>query len=145
MKKWLFFLTLISYQSFAFQCYFTPMKGSCWKDYTVTIKVLDNGTQKPLMDPVVIEKGKFWKRVKFDCKPSQGLLFEANYKPLIWKTNKQKAYKALRIWFLPNTIKKGIKAWNVPLCFPKQFAQVPTPITATDNCTCTIKKDIPPI
>lgn len=145
MKFRLFPFILFSTNALAFQCYFTPMKGDCWKDYDVTIHLIDYSKQKDIVPPITLEKKTMWKRVPFDCNPKDSLIYTASFKPAIWKSQKDTVYKAKRIWFLPDKINKGIIAWNVPLCFPTAFSQVPIPPKADSDCSCSVQKSIPDI
>lgn len=133
----LFLTFTMAVPAHAFQCYITAMKGDCWSDYEVTIEVLDSMTDQTVLDnPIQIKKGSNYQRVAFQCKPQQGLRFIASFSPAIWKSNEKKQYNAQRIWYLPSAIKKGITAWNLPICFASDFASVPIPPQANSLCGC---------
>ncbi|MCA0404012.1 MAG: hypothetical protein LCH30_09485 [Proteobacteria bacterium] len=145
MKRLFFSCVLagFSLNTFAFTCYFTAAKDSCWQNYDVNIKVMDAIDNKEVMT-VVLPKGKPWVRQTFECQPSQKLMYEATYQPVFWKTEEGKSYMALRYWTLPEEIGKAQSAWEISVCFPADFAAVPLPPEASGTCQCNFK-DIPAI
>jgi hypothetical protein len=146
MNKWInaSLIVLISSEAFAFKCYITAMKDSCWNNYQVTIKIMDTVKKKELTEDVVLDKGTSWKRVSFDCQAKQSLFYSATFKPSIWRGTGDKVYYSKRYWYLPKEIKKDELAWNIDLCFPRAFSQVPLPPTADSKCNCDFKST-PPI
>lgn len=153
MKKLLPILVALgSTQASAMQCYLTLMQGKCWQNYEITIQAVDGISGDEITKPITLsaKKGdpmdKFWKRVPFDCKAKEGISLKASFSPPIWATDKDKIYPGTEIIYLPETIKKGIFAWNVPVCFPSSFENIPIPPSATDNCDCTeMQKLLPKI
>ena len=137
-------LSLITASTYAFDCYVTAIKGNCWKNFSVTLDVIDNGTKKSLI-VVKIPKGKMWVREKFSCKEKQGLDYKANFTPAIWNDKSENNFNSKRVWFLPDDIKKGAVAWNMNVCFPTHFSEVPLPTDADSSCGCSIIKSIPPV
>lgn len=125
----------IAANSFAFPCYFTLAKDSCWTDYDVKVIVMDAVKNKELLT-VNIPKGKSWVREKFTCQPEQKLFYHASFSPVFWQSEVGKTYMALRYWILPASISKDQSAWVISVCYPQDFSAVPFPPTATGNCKC---------
>lgn len=132
-------------QAGAFPCFITLLKDSCWKDYEVNVVVKDAVHDK-VETKLSIPKNQLWAREKFDCTPKEELSFIAQFSPTIWKGDENKEYAAVHDWFLPETIKPNTTAWNVNICFPKDFADVPLPPGDLINCGCSKNgvPDIPP-
>ncbi|WED43932.1 hypothetical protein [Legionella cardiaca] len=126
---------IFSAQTFAFTCYFTLAKDSCWTNYDVKVVVVDANTNKPVVT-VEVPKGKSWARQKFTCEPAQRFFYQATYQPVFWQSEVGKNYMSMRYWSLPATIGEGDTAWNIPVCFPANFAAVPLPPDAQGNCQC---------
>jgi hypothetical protein len=126
---------IVSLQLFAFNCYFTLVKDSCWTNYSVKVEAIDAEKNKILVSAEV-PKGQSWGRQNFTCRPAQKLMFQATFEPSFWQSEKGKVYRAVRYWILPNEEEKGDVAWEVPVCFPTAFASVPFPPDATGNCQC---------
>ena len=142
MKKKLILIVacvLLSTSSYAFKCFITAAKDSCWLDFNVTIYVIDLDSGKNLAT-ISIPKGKAWTRVETQCNPSQELKMQADFNPVFWQSDEGKNYKAKQYWQLPTTIKPGEAAWNLNICYPANFAQVPLPPSAGSNCTCDFTK-----
>ena len=137
------FCALASTQVVAFPCYFTLAKDSCWTNYDVKVVVVDAGTDKPIIT-VDVPKGKSWTRQTFNCQPGQKLMYQASFQPSFWQSEAGKTYMALRYWSLPAEISPKQSAWEIPVCFPQAFSEVPFPPTATGNCKCDFKV-IPPL
>jgi len=97
--------------------------------------VLDANTNQQLLS-VVVPKGKSWTREPFTCQPEQKLMYQVTFKPTIWQGQEDKKYMALRYWFLPAVIKPDESAWELKICYPADFAEVPLPATANANCHC---------
>jgi len=129
-------LLLVTSQTYAFKCYITAVKDSCWSEFDVTIKIINYATDKPVVDDLVISKGKSWVRKSFDCEPKEALIYKAKYSPAIWKGQDQKVYTSKRIWYLPKEVKKDEVAWNIPICYGRDFSQVPLPPTVSGKCQC---------
>lgn len=142
MRKARFFtavvLTSITMPIFAFSCFYTAVKADCWLNYEVTIKILDVADNS-LLATAVIPKGKLWARVPFTCNFAQQLNYSATFQPTIWQGQENKVYGVQHYLHLPASAKATEKAWNIPVCFPQAFAEVPIPPQATANCTCDFK------
>ncbi len=145
-------LVFLTTETFAMQCYLTLMQGKCWHGYKITISAVDSISGDELIKPVTLEgkKGdsndKFWKRVPFECKAKQGISLKASFSPPIWSADKDKAYPGSETIYLPETVKKDIFAWNVPICYPSAFENIPLPPSADANCDCDdIKGGIPEV
>ncbi|TAL66485.1 MAG: hypothetical protein EPN84_00275 [Legionella sp.] len=127
---------LFSPAGWAFTCYYNLAKGSCWGNYDVTVNVIDTEKSTVLLT-VQIPKGKFWVQQQFPCDPAQKLMYQAKFNPVFWESDKNKVYSALRYWFMPGEINSGDSAWTIPVCFPKDFAEVPLPPDApSGDCPC---------
>ena len=132
--------------SFAFTCYLTVMKSPCWKDFNINIHAKDQANNKQLVKAQALDKNKFWNRVKFDCNPKQALIFYAKFNPTIWEDAKDKSYFGKHMWYLPYAVDPEISAWNIPICYPVDFTDVPIPPSGNGNCNCDeVAKNIPPI
>lgn len=133
----------VSSSAFSFHCFLTVMKDSCWTDYNVTVVAMDSDTNKPAAT-ITIPKGQSWGRQEFNCQPKETLNYLATFSPVFWKQDEGKQYSGKRTWSLPEQIQKGMTAWNITVCYPEQFAEVPLPPTAGGNCTCDAR-NIPPV
>jgi len=135
-RLFIFTLSFIFANSlWAFTCYYTLVKDSCWTQYNVSVEVIDAKTQKVIINPS-IPAGTSWVREKFTCSPAQSFMFRAQFAPIFWENDKGKTYSSKRFWPMPNTINEGDSAWDIPVCYPADFSQVPLPPTATGNCKC---------
>ena len=126
---------LYAFPGWAFDCYYTLVKDSCWTKFNVTVDVVDAVTSRPLTT-VTIPAGEVWKREKFACEPHQKLSYKAHFSPEIWQGDEQKTFNGLKFWELPQAIKTNETAWNVEVCYPKQFLSVPLPPDVIGNCKC---------
>ena len=137
---------VMSSQVHAFKCYITLMKSSCWDKHNVVINVKDNLSGKKVVKELKFNAGDpLWLRTTFKCHAKQGLIFSAQFTPVIWENDKGKTYYTKRIWFLPKTVQKGVQFWNIPVCYPTNFAEVPTLPSSSEVCTCDdVKSKIPP-
>lgn len=133
---------LLSSPVFAFQCYLTLAKDSCWINYDVKLTVTDVNSKK-LLTTVTVAKGNSWTRQAFDCVPGQKLLYQATFEPSFWQADKEQIYTAHHFWTLPSDPKKAV-AWEIPVCYPSAFAGIPFPPDAIGNCQCNFNK-IPPL
>ena len=110
--------------------------------------VTDANTGKALSDLTVFE-GKSWQRQEFSCTPGQTIALTAKFSPEFWAGDEHKTFPGQRYWKLPDKIKPGDIGWNVTVCFPKYFSDVPTPPHATSNCRCEVDKiptiDVPKV
>ncbi|WP_045097416.1 hypothetical protein [Legionella fallonii] len=121
--------------TWSFTCYYTLAKDSCWTQYNVSVDVIDPATTKKILT-VTVPAGTPWVRKSFDCTPAESLIYIAQFSPVFWKNDEGKRYRALRDWSLPGAINPGDSAWNIPVCFPADFAEVPLPPKADGNCHC---------
>lgn len=136
-------LASLSSQVFAFQCYITLVKDSCWTNYSVKINVINTADSKVIAS-VEAEKGKHWARQPFNCDPGMRLTYNASFHPTFWQSGEGKIYQAIRYWILPNKIGANESAWDIPVCFSSAFAEVPFPPDATSTCKCDLF-DVPPV
>ena len=134
---------LFSSKLLAFSCFYTLVKDSCWTDYTVTVVVTNVDTNKKLVT-VTVPKGQSWARQAFSCEPNEKLNYTATFEPTIWENGKGALYKAQHYWALPDEPTAKQKAWDIPVCYPSAFAEVPFPPAAGGNCKCDFKS-VPPI
>lgn len=132
-----------SFEALAFTCYFTLVKNSCWKNYDVTVELMNASSSKSMVKTTA-PKGKDWIRTQFTCEPNQAFNYHATFLPIIWDADKGKVYPGKSTWSLPPQIKKGDTAWNITMCFPEEFAEVPYPLDATGNCKCD-NQHLPPV
>jgi len=144
-QRFSFFLLcfLISTSSHAVTCYITMVKDSCWKDYNLTVSVKDAGSGDEITS-ILVAEGDAWGRQQFECNPGQTLALEAQFSPVFWSGEEDKKFPAQRYWKLPAEMENGITGWNVTVCYPKWFANVPVPPNATSNCKCDTDS-IPPV
>lgn len=126
---------LIAVPVFAFPCFLTVAKDTCWTNYDVQVVAIDAKTNDKIVT-VDIPKGKSWGRASFTCSPAQRFFYQAIYKPVFWQSEVGKVYMSMRYWSLPGAIGPGDTAWNIPICFPANFAAVPFPPDAQGNCKC---------
>ena len=133
----LFFVSalIVSNQSLAFPCFFTLAKDNCWINYDVTVLVIDVQSQQQILS-VTIPKGKAWVREPFVCQPNQKLDYTATFSPIIWEGSEGVIYKAQHYWMLPAAPTAIQKAWEIPVCYPSAFSEVPYPPTASGHCKC---------
>ncbi len=125
----------LSGQVFAFPCFITMVKDSCWLNYNVTIDVKNAATGKSIMQ-VIIPQGQAWVRQPFACDMGETLSLSATFNPAIWESEQDKVYVGQHYWGLPKAIGKKEAGWNVTVCFPKEFAEVPMPADAAGKCVC---------
>ena len=130
-------------QVYAFPCFITMVKDSCWAQYNVEVKISDSATNK-VVATSSIPVGKSWDRQKFNCEPAETLSLRASFNPVFWESDTGKTYAARHSWSLPLTITKDESAWNITVCYPKDFSEVPMPPEAGNNCKC-VTDNIPPI
>lgn len=120
----------------AITCYFTLAKDNCWLKYNVTVDVLDAMSAKVLTS-ITVPAGKSWERVTFPCEiGGQKLMYHAQFTPSFWEGDTGKVYTAKNYWSLPAGIKPGDSAWNVSVCYPADFSEVPYPPDAKGTCRC---------
>ncbi|GGI81161.1 hypothetical protein [Legionella impletisoli] len=140
----LFCLIGLSSPALSFPCFITLAKDSCWGDYNVTVTVQSVMNDNKTLATIIVPEGTFWERQKFECQPKEELRFVAEFNPAFWQEDAGKQYEGARFWFLPEKITASETAWNINLCFPKDFAEVPLPPQAGSNCKCDFST-IPPV
>ncbi|MBI2785523.1 MAG: hypothetical protein HYX60_04120 [Legionella longbeachae] len=133
------FILILSFLSssslWAITCYYTLAKDNCWLKYNVFVDVMDSTTDK-VLTTVTVPAGKLWVRQTFPCEPGGKLMYRARFTPAIWENEIGKTYTARNYWSLPNNVNPGETAWNISVCFPSDFSQVPLPPDASNNCKC---------
>ncbi|KTD66204.1 hypothetical protein [Legionella spiritensis] len=128
---------------YAFPCFMTLVKDSCWLNYNVKVVVQDAVANKEVLT-ITVPKGKKWARERFECQPAQKFMYFASFTPTIWENQEDLVYRAKRYWFMPGSIGEGDTAWNIPICYARDFAGTPFPPDATGNCVCDFS-DIPEV
>ncbi len=131
----LFFSVICSGPIWSFTCYYTLAKDSCWTQFNVSVDVINPAATGKIMT-VTAPAGTPWVRESFDCTPAESLIYIARFSPVFWKNDEGKTFRSIRDWSLPGTINPGDSAWNIPVCFPADFAEVPLPPKADSNCHC---------
>lgn len=131
----LFIGLVFSSSIWAYTCYFTLAKDSCWLKYDVTVNVLDARTSKNLLT-ITVPAGKSWERQTFSCEAGQKLLYKAQFSPNFWEADKGKVFMAKNYWSLPDAMKSSGTAWTVNVCFTNDFSNVPAPPDSTGRCAC---------
>ena len=130
-------------QAHAFSCFLTLAKDSCWTNYNVNVDVIDPTTNHKLIT-VTVPKGKSWAREPFTCQPGQKLIYYARFSPNFWQGQANVTYAAQRYWTLPSAVTNQETAWEISVCYPQAFSEVPFPPEASGNCQCNFKI-IPPL
>ncbi len=122
-------------QSYAYPCYITVVKDTCWLKYNVSVDAVDvsNGT---LLTTLTMPKGTSWARQKIDCQGKQVVMFKSTYSPVFWEGDEGKLYAAKRYWSFPEKIEPGEAALNMRVCFSTDFAEVSLPPDASGHCGC---------
>lgn len=133
----------ISAYAQAFPCFLTMVKDSCWTNYNLTVNVT-NATTGKLITTVIVPQGQSWARQQFNCQPADTLSLSATFMPVFWESDTDKTYPAQHNWTFPQTIAAGDTAWNINVCYPAEFSEVPLPPDASGNCACDVK-NIPPV
>lgn len=134
MPKLFFFLFFIQ-TAWSVPCTISLVKASCWKDYDVKVDVTDLGSDKKIAS-VSAPKGMMYGRINFDCQPKQGLSQTATFSPIIWDADKGKSYHAIRLWYMPESEPSVGNRWEIKVCFPKHFSNVPLPQGDVSYCGC---------
>lgn len=133
------FLFLETAVTHAFPCYFTLAKGDCWLNYQVTVKVMDAATNKMITE-VSLPQGKLWERQAFNCAPGSQLYYTASFSPAIWSGDEKKIWRTKRFKNLPLAPQITEAAWNIEACYPTEFAGLPIPSQAKNDCPCDFSK-----
>ena len=120
---------------YAFPCYLTLVKDTCWQNYTITFHAIDVSNEKQVLS-LVIPAGESWVRSQFECDAQQLFRFTAQYEPAFWKQDEGRIFSSKRYWALPESVEGKTLAWNVKVCYPADCAEVSMPPTATDHCQC---------
>jgi len=119
----------------AFTCFLTVVKDNCWLNYDVTVNLSDLPTSK-ILSTVLVPKGKTWSRQEFSCEPAQTFAYSATFQPIIWQNQANSIYRAKQFWGLPKAIAAGETAWEVKVCYAKDFAETPLPPESNGQCGC---------
>jgi hypothetical protein len=138
MKLFLINIVFIS-KSYALDCYMTIVKSYAWQNYNLTVAVnnAENGTK---LGEVTVPQGKLWNREKFTCSLGVTLALEARFSPEIWSGDKDKVFNAIRMWKLPkNPSNPNALGWNLTVCYPKSFSDVPTPPQGNGEFECDLQ------
>lgn len=139
-------LLTMSSSCMAFKCYLTLMKSKCWNKHNVTFNVIDNDTDKTILENMKLDQNTLWIRKEFNCTFGQGLITKATFSPYVWESDKNKEYRTKRIWFLPLKKKKKSIALNIPICFPNHFSDVPMLPNVDTLCDCeSTSQEVPPL
>ena len=117
-------------------CKVMLIKNSCWKDYDVTINIIDFKSRQSLQT-VELKKGDNYAEQAFECVPLVTYSATATFSPPIWEEDKGKAYGASQVWNAPPALAEGMQAWAISMCFPNDFTGVPAPLGEVSNCECT--------
>lgn len=128
-------MTIFSAHAMAFSCHITIVKDNCWTDYNLTVSVTDASNGNELVK-ILVPKGESWGRKTFTCDKGQTLAMSAQFDPVFWAEDANKNFLGQRYWKLPDQIENGVSGWNVTVCYPKWFANVPTPPKSTSHCRC---------
>jgi hypothetical protein len=136
-------LLSLSFQIHAVDCHVTFVKDKCWKDYQVNLKIIDMSNQSNLLG-VELAPGKMWDRKKIDCQPGKILNKSATYSPVIWEGDEKREFYGVSQISLPTVAPADGKVWAIDVCFPGDFAKVPSPPGDVTNCGCD-KSNIPDI
>lgn len=125
----------VSSQVSALDCFLTVVKDSCWTDFDVNVKMTNADEGKQILS-ITVPKGKSWSREKFTCDAGESLSYMATFSPVFWAADKGKQYPGIKFWKLPEQMKAGDTAWNITVCYPEQFSEVPLPPSARGTCKC---------
>jgi hypothetical protein len=136
------FALMVPMQAESFPCFFTVVKDSCWTKYNVEVNLIVSSTAKTLTTVNVVD-GQIWGRQAFACQPGDIYSFSASFTPVFWQSDKNKKYKSLTHYQLPVSVSQGDTAWNVTLCYPRDFSEVPYPPEASGDCVCDTSKVAP--
>ena len=120
---------------YAFTCYLTLLKEDCWKNYAVTVQVMDSIKNNNLLT-ITVPQGKMWTRLPFNCTAGQNLMYSAKFSPIFWQSEKNTQYMAKKFWVLPKVQPEKAAAWEIPVCFAQAFSGVPFPPDAVSTCKC---------
>lgn len=137
----LFFL--ITSPLYAFPCFMTVVKGACWRNYEVNVSITDPLYKKEFAT-VTIPKGKLWGRSSFNCEPGLAFSYKAFFNPPIWADDEKKPYFARERHNLPQAPNPTESGWNILVCYPKDFSEIPYPPDAHEKCDCDFRT-VPPV
>ncbi|HBB53480.1 MAG TPA: hypothetical protein DCZ80_06225 [Legionellales bacterium] len=127
----------------AVECYVTFVKGQCWKDYQVHLKLIDMRTHQNQLE-IDLPAGDMWVREKFECQPGQIFNKTVSFSPAIWEGDDKKDFSSLAKISLPSSPPQEGAIWSIDVCIPGDFAKVPSPPGDVTNCGCD-KSNIPDI
>lgn len=124
-------------------CYLTAAKADCWKDYKVTIFIIESEKRQHIAS-LMIPQDKLWGRMSFPCKLGVNFTYEAEYAPAIWQNDKEKRFKYNKILQIKPDMPEDSAALSLDVCFPKDFLNTPVPMSRSKACRCNLE-DIPPV
>jgi len=121
-------------------CQLEVSKGPCWKNYKVTVKLIDLTVNKGILSKVLqaeTEKKSSINRIEsqFNCYYGQKVQLRATIQPSIWEKDQGKEYSSTLVWEYTDNKAKG-DVWRISACFHKNFSGVPLPPNQDLNCKC---------
>ena len=114
-------------------------KSACWKNYEVSVDLVDYKTHESLAryELPKTENGEKVIKKTFPCTPAQQVYLSAKFSPPIWQNQKDKAYRSIQIWQIPTQALGAHSKLKLQACFAKDFANVPMPTTGdVSHCSC---------
>ncbi|OGV27949.1 MAG: hypothetical protein A3E88_06940 [Legionellales bacterium RIFCSPHIGHO2_12_FULL_35_11] len=139
LLKYILLFFIFSSPVSAVTCYITIVKASCWNNYNLEVTVRDANTLKKIAD-VNVYQSSLWIRQEFPCQPGLTLSLEATFNPVFWSSDDGRVFKATKFWKLPDTATGNTIGWNLTVCFPEWFSDVPIPPEDSGKCVCDISK-----
>ena len=120
-----------------FECRLYLYKNTCWKNYSVSVKVLDpyDKSEKSKAS-VTVKKDKGKSYVKFPCNAREYVSLEAKFSPTIWEGKENEVYQSKKTWVIPTEIHEDALDWRINICFPGDFQGVPQPTGELRDCKC---------
>jgi|GEM_PF-741500 len=128
-------LLLFAGQAFAVNCKIIVAKNTCWNNYEIKVRMLDALTLKEYA-VIDVPKGQHYTVKEMQCESGKQVFFRASFKPVIWQNQKGDFYQTKRFWDVPQALVKDAKHWEVKLCFPRDFDNVPIPPGDLHDCQC---------
>lgn len=119
------------------------VKSKCWADYEISTNITDANSGEQLLS-IIIPDNKLWIRKKFECHAGQSLNYTASFDPVFWASDQGKIFNGAQQTKLPDHINADETAWNITICYPTQFENIPMPPEAKSSCTCDLSQ-VPPV
>lgn len=138
---YLFFILTQVHVAWSFPCYLTVIKGPCWQAYDVTVDMRKVADDESILT-LNLSKDQLWERASFECSPKETVYFKSHFSPVIWENEAHRTYQSTRYWSFPVST-EGAVAWNMTICFSKDFSEVPLPLNAA-SCACD-RSIVPPV